>query len=50
MPRKMTPALKRVPKQRSKRRTSARSWLEKQSKEELIDFILGVPGEMLIIA
>ena len=45
MPRKKTPALKRVPKQRSKRRTSARSWLEKQSKEELIDFILGLAQE-----
>ena len=45
MPRKKTPALKRVPKQRSKRRTSARSWLEKQSKEELIEFILGLAQE-----
>ncbi len=45
MPRKKTPALKRVPKQRSKRRTSERSWLEKQSKEELIDFILGLTQE-----
>ena len=45
MPRKKTPALKRVPKQRSKRRTSARSWLEKQSKDELVDFILGLAQE-----
>ncbi len=42
MPRKKTAALKRVPKQRSKRRTSARSWLEKQPKEELVEFILGL--------
>jgi uncharacterized Zn finger protein len=45
MPRKKTPALKRVPKQRSKRRTSARSWLEKQSKDELVDFVLGLAQE-----
>jgi len=45
MPRKKTPALKRVPKQRSKRRTSARSWLEKQSKDELVDFILELAQE-----
>lgn len=41
MPRKKTPASKRVPKQR----TSARSWLEKQSQKELVDFILGVAQE-----
>ena len=41
----MTPALKRVPKQRTKRRTSARSWLEKQSKKELVDFILALAQE-----
>jgi len=41
----MTPALKRVPKQRTKRRTSARSWLEKQSKKELVDFILVLAQE-----
>ena len=45
MPRKKTPALKRVPKQRYKRRTSARSWLEKQPKEELIEFILVLAQE-----
>jgi uncharacterized Zn finger protein len=45
MPRKKTPALKRVPKQRTKRRTSARSWLEKQSKKELVDFILVLAQE-----
>ena len=45
MPRQIKPALKRVPKQRTKRRTSARSWLEQQSKEELIDFILGLAQE-----
>jgi len=45
MPRKKTPALKRAPKQRSKRRTSARSWLEKQSKDELVDFILALAQE-----
>jgi uncharacterized Zn finger protein len=45
MPRKKTPALKRVPKQRSKRLTSTRSWLEKQSKDELVDFILGLAQE-----
>ena len=44
MPRKKALS-KRVPKQRSKRRTSARSWLEKQSKEELVDFILGLAQE-----
>jgi len=45
MPRNKTLASKRVPKQASKRRTSARSWLEKQSKKELIDFILEVAQE-----
>jgi len=45
MPRKKTPALKRVPKQPSKRQTSARSWLEKQSQKELVDFILGLAQE-----
>ena len=41
MPRKKTTASKRVPRQR----TSARSWLEKQSQKELVDFILGVAQE-----
>ncbi len=44
MPRKKALS-KRVPRQRSKRRTSARSWLENQSKEELVDFILGLAQE-----
>ncbi len=42
MPRKKLPASKRVPKPRSNRRPSVRSWLEKQSQKELIEFILEV--------
>jgi hypothetical protein len=45
MPRNKTLASKRAPKQASKRRTSARGWLEKQSKKELIVFILGIAQE-----
>ena len=45
MPRNKTLASKRASKQASKRRTSARSWLEKQSKKELIDFILEIAQE-----
>ena len=44
MPRKKALS-KRLPRQRSIRRTSARSWLENQSKEELVDFILGLAQE-----
>ena len=41
MQRKKTPASKQVP----KRQTSTRSWLEEQSKKELIEFILEVALE-----
>ena len=44
MPRKKVLS-KRVPKQRSIQRTSARGWLEKQSQKELIEFILEVAQE-----
>ncbi len=45
MPRKKLPASKRVPKQRSNRQPSVRSWLEKQPKKELVEFILEVAQE-----
>ncbi len=44
MPRKK-PLSKRVPKQRHTQRTSARGWLEKQSKKALVDFILELAQE-----
>lgn len=42
MPRKKLPASKRVAKQPSNRQPSVRSWLEKQSKKELVELILEV--------
>ncbi len=42
MPRKKLPASKRVPKPRSNRQPSMRSWLEKQSQKELVELILEV--------
>jgi uncharacterized Zn finger protein len=44
MPRKKLLS-KRVPKQRPIQRTSTRGWLEKRSKQELVDFILEVAQE-----
>ncbi len=42
MTRKKLSALKRVPKQRSNRQPSVRSWLEKQSKKALVELILEI--------